>query len=323
MIYLIFGNQTPAIRKNMSKIVSSVLPECDDMNYVRYDATSVLIQEAIEDTNYLPLGYDHKVVAVENCYFLEGERKKNKLESDQNYQVLIDFINHPSDECDLILTVHNSKLDEKNEIFKLIREKGKILEIKDPKAEEWPVMVKKYVTSLGVNIRSDAVSELAARTSGDMALLMSSAQKLALYTNDIQYEDVALMVTRPLEENTFAIFNYLLKDENDKAISLFRDLRVLNIEPVYLIGQLANSFRLLNQVQYLSKQGLSNEDIAKELGVKSVIRIQILRKSIASISEKAIHRTLDDLFNLDLQIKSGLVDRFYSFELFLINFKRS
>ena len=40
------------------------------------------------------------------------------------------------------------------------------------------------------------------------------------------------------------------------------------------------------------------------------------------MSEKAIYRTLDDLFNLDLQIKSGLVDRFYAFELFLINFKR-
>lgn len=323
MIYLIFGNQTPAIKKNMSKIVSSVLPEYDDMNYVRYDGTTTLVQEVIDDTNYLPLGYDHKVVALENCYFLEGERKKNKLESDQNYQTLIDFINHPSDECDLILTVHNSKLDEKNEIIKLIKEKGKILEIKDPKAEEWPVMVKKYVNSLDVTIEIDAIQELADRTSGDMALLMTSAQKLSLYTTNIKYEDVVLMVARPLDDNTFAIFNYLLKDQNDKAIQLFRDLRVLNIEPVYLIGQLANSFRLLNQIQFLSKKGLSNEEIAKELNIKSVIRVQILRKSIASMSEKAIHRTLDELFELDLQIKSGLVDRFYSFELFLINFKRN
>jgi DNA polymerase-3 subunit delta len=105
------------------------------------------------------------------------------------------------------------------------------------------------------------------------------------------------------------------------ALQLFRDLRVSNVEPVTLISMLANQFRLLNQVVFLSKEGLVNEDIAKQLGIKP-IRVQILRKNVFSISEKTIEKTLDNLFNLDLQIKSGQVDRFYVFELFLINFKR-
>ena len=40
------------------------------------------------------------------------------------------------------------------------------------------------------------------------------------------------------------------------------------------------------------------------------------------VSGKRILQTLEDLYQLDKQIKSGLVDRYYSFELFLINFKR-
>ena len=67
--------------------------------------------------------------------------------------------------------------------------------------------------------------------------------------------------------------------------------------------------------------GRSEEEIAKELNIKPG-RAYILRKNTSLISEKAIHRTLNELFELDLQIKSGLVDRFYAFELFLINFKR-
>ena len=39
------------------------------------------------------------------------------------------------------------------------------------------------------------------------------------------------------------------------------------------------------------------------------------------ISDKAIKKTLDDLYQLDLDIKSGLVDRNYGFELFLLKFK--
>lgn len=323
MIYLIYGNQTPSIKKQMNKIVSGVISEPDEMNFVRFDATTTLVQEAVDELNYLPLGCDHKVVTLENCYFLEAKKPKNKIEADQDYKKLIDAINHPADDCDLILTVNTSSVSESNEIYKLIREKGKTLEIMDPKEDEWPVIVKRYVeNSLGVQIDKDAVQELADRTSGDMALLITSAQKLALYTDVIHYEDVTLMVARPLEDNSFAIFNYLIKDQNDKALSLYRDLRVNNIEPVTLVSMLANQFRLLSEVQFLSKKGYSNDQIAKELGIKS-IRVQILRKNVASIGDKALQRILEDLFNLDLQIKSGLVDRFYSFELFLINFKRN
>ena len=117
------------------------------------------------------------------------------------------------------------------------------------------------------------------------------------------------------------IFNYLITGKNLDAVKLFRDLRVSNVEPVTLISMLGNQFRLLNQVYYLFKNGRSDEQIAKELNIKP-IRAQILRKNTSLVSEKAIHRTLNDLFELDLQIKSGLVDRFYVFELFLINFKR-
>ena len=129
------------------------------------------------------------------------------------------------------------------------------------------------------------------------------------------------MVVRPLEDNTFLIFNYLITGKNADAVKLFRDLRVSNVEPVTLISMLGNQFRLLDQVYYLFKNGRTDEEIAKELNIKP-IRAQILRKNTGLVSEKAIHRTLKDLFDLDLQIKSGLVDRFYAFELFLINFKR-
>ena len=47
-----------------------------------------------------------------------------------------------------------------------------------------------------------------------------------------------------------------------------------------------------------------------------------LRAESFVISGKRILQTLEDLYQLDWQIKSGLVDRYYSFELFLINFKR-
>ena len=322
MVYLIYGNQIPAIKNRLKRIIKERLDVIDEMTYVRYDGNNVNVKEAVDDANSLPLGYDHKLVALDNCYFLEKPKPRNKIESEQDYQKLKDFIAHPSDESDLVLIATTLSIDKNNEIIKLIEEKGQMVMIPDPDANSWVEGVKKYTReNLGMKIDNDAIYELANRTAGDVALLQNSAIKLSLYTDHVTFEDVVKMVARPLEENTFQIFNFLIQDKNDKALGLYRDLKVMNYEPVTLIGMLANQFRLLNEVSYLSKTGLDNDEIAKELKIKP-IRVQILKKNVATVSEKAIKRALEDLFNLDLQIKSGQVDRFYAFELFLINFKR-
>ena len=326
MIYLIYSNQSSEIKKVVKSIAKQSLPERDDMNFVRYDGNNTLVQEIIDDANYVPLGYDKKVVAVDNCYFLMKPKPRNKIESDQDYKTLISYIKNPNPDCDLILTVPTAEVDKNGELFKLIEANAKVTIINDPTIKEWNEYVRKVVNEYitknpGSRIDTDAMMELIDRTAGDIPLLRNSIIKLFLYTNHVRYEDVLLLVTRPLEDNTFQIFNYLLDGENDKAVGLFRDLQVSNVEPVTLISMLGNQFRLLNQVVFLSKKSFTNDEIANELKIKP-IRVQILKKKTFNMSEKAIHKALDDLFNLDLQIKSGLVDRFYAFELFLINFKR-
>ena len=322
MIYLIYSNQTPSIKSRVKRIIKENLPENDEMNLVKFDASNVLVQEWIDEANYIPLGYDHKIVIAENCYFLMKSKPRNKIESDQDYNKLINYLHYPSEDCDLILTVPTLAINTSNEIYKIIKETGKIVEIPDADEKGWDAGVRQYcLENAHLKIDNDAISELADRTRGDLALLQTSVAKLSLYKEHITYEDVCLMITKPLDENTFTISNYLIAGKNMEAVQLFRDLRVNNVEPVTLISMLSNYFRLLNQVFYLNKRGFTDNQIAEELKLNPY-RAKKLRENSFLISEKKIHQTLLDLFDLDLKIKSGQVDRFYAFELFLINFKR-
>ena len=259
MIYLVYSNQSSEIKKVIKSISKQSLPERDEMNFVRYDGNNTLIQEIIDDANYVPLGYDKKVVAVDNCYFLIKPKPRNKIESDQDYKVLFSYLRNPNPDCDLILTVPTSEIDQSGELFKLLKEVAKITEIKDPDVKEWNTYVKATIADYikknpGVRIDNDAVMELIDRTQGDIPLLRNSIIKLFLYTDHVRYEDILLMVTRPLEDNTFQLFNYLLNNEHEKAVGLFRDLQVNNVEPVTIIGMLSNQFRLLNEIVFLSKK---------------------------------------------------------------------
>ncbi len=326
MIYLISGNQNIRLKSQMKSIIKKSIGEIDLMNYVKLDATLVLVQEIVDEANSLPLGYDKKAVVIENPYFLFKERSKVKIEGDQDYDKLINYINHPDEGCELIFLVNTSSntINEKSPIYQAIKENGQIVAINEPKDDEWEQVVAQYFKSKWPEIKIDnaAIKELARRTEKDYASLFNNGSKLALYTNHIHYEDVVLMVTRPLEEKTYLLVNYLLDNRNIDAVSLFRDLKDNNEEPVTLINMIANQFRLLSRVSYLARKGYNNDQIAKELGI-SVGRAAMQRKNSMVISQKRIKQVLEDLYQLDLQIKSGLVDRYYSFELFLINFKRN
>lgn len=326
MIYFIYGNQSPTIKSQIKKIVASTLGnDVDEFNYVKLDGFNVTVQNAVDECRYVSLGYDKKVVSLENCYFFIKPKPRNKIEADQDYNELEKYIkeNAEDDSCAFILSAVSSTLDEKNKILSLLKEKGKIIQIVDPDEKNFLEYIKNYCAKYEINIDKDAIIELANRTDGDVALFKNSISKLSLYTDHIRYADVVKMVTRRLEDNAFYLSNMLIEGRNAEAVALFRDLRVSNVEPVTLIGQLANQFRLLNQIRYLlHKKKMYQEDVAKELKIKPG-RVYVLSKSLSLISEKAIVRTLEDLYNLDLQIKSGLVDRFYAFELFLIEFTRN
>ena len=112
------------------------------------------------------------------------------------------------------------------------------------------------------------------------------------------------MVTRPLEDNAFLLFNYLVQKKISKALGLYRDLQVAMVEPVTLIGMLANQFRLLNQISFLFNKGLESNAIATELHLNP-IRVQIMLRSVRSVTSKVICRTLNDLFNLICKLKAA------------------
>ena len=325
MIYLISGKQNIRLKSQMKSIVKKSLKEIDPMNFVKFDGSLTLIQDIVDEANYIPLGYDFKAVIVDSPYFLLKEKSRNKIESDQDYDKLKNYLANPNPDCDLIFLANtsDSEIDKKNEMVQLIEKNGQVVTLSEPKQEQWTEVVKHYFQEKwpDVTVDSDAVNELARRTDGDYASLFNNGSKLALYTDHIRFADVTMMVTRPLEENAFMLFNYLVDDKNMDAVTLYRDLKSNNVEPVTLISMIANQFRLLNRVSYLARHGYAPEDIAKELNINPV-RAKILRKNSFVISGSRINQTLEDLYQLDLQIKSGLVDRFYSFELFLINFKR-
>lgn len=319
MLYLIYGNQPFTIQHRFKSIAKEVLGTPDEMNYVKLDATEVSLQAIIDEATLTPLGYDSKVVVVENCNFLVKETKT--LKESKEYKEFLSYLRNIDEMTTLVLTVYESDIDKKGSVINIVNEVGKVLCLGQVSEDQWLDYVYSLIKKSGAEIDKDAASELARRTGGDVALLRNTVNKLILYTPHITYADINLMVVKPLEENVFLIYNNLISKKEDFAIKVYRDLVEQNIEPVRIISTLANQFRLLHEVKYLVSQRMNNKDIADTLKIKET-RAAVIARQVYSIDEKKIRRTLDELFDLDYQIKSGQVDRYYALEMFLIKFNQ-
>lgn len=314
MNFILYGEQLPMIKKHLKKILLDRLGEPDEFNVVKFDLEEANINEIVDEASMLPLGYDKKAVVISNCTFLTNQG--NKEDKDK----ILEMLQNSNDDIDIIMIYNSDKIDEKSPIFTLVKEKGTINYFLNLKKEDWPIYIKKYFKAKEVEIDSDAINELALRVDGDLNKFLNEADKLCLYKNKISLMDITLLVSRPLEDDVFQISNALLRGDNASAISIFRDLKLLGSRSTdTLIPMLGTQFRFISQVMFLSYKGLDKSEIASELNT-SEGRVGVTLRNTRYLSRRQIAHALDDLYYLDYQIKSGQVDRFYGFELFLINF---
>jgi len=310
------------VKNHLKKLVKERLPQLDDFNYVRYNGRETPVHIIVDECASLPMGYERKVVVIEDAYFLSTFKTKEKIEKDQDYAKLLRYLGQPNEQTDLIFTLSEPTFNSETDIGIILNRDAMKSELTDIDDKTWPEYVRRYFAKRDVRIDNNAIGELVSRCQNDATQFVQEASKLMLVGDHVTLEDVKALVSRPLEENTFALSNALTNGRLDEALAIFRDLRAYSEEPVTLINLLAKQFRLMLKIYYLSEQGKSLDQISRELGVHEY-RVKLALNRKRTFTDKRLIEILERLYQLDYQIKSGLVDRFYGFELFIVNFNET
>ena len=188
----------------------------------------------------------------------------------------------------------------------------------DFKKEDWPSVVAKLFSNRQVQISRDGLNLFINKVGQDLSLAINEAEKLATFSTNITADDVKMLVSTPLENNVFALTNALVEKDYKKALKTFKDLKIQSHEPIALIAIIASQMRFMYQVLYLSLQKLSEKQIAEELSANPY-RVSLTLKNVRKVDEQTLLGVNKQLAQLDLDIKSGIIDRFQGFELFVVN----
>lgn len=320
MIYLVYGEQFPLVNKRVHKLIKSILnEEIDEFNFVRINAKETTVQDIAYEASLLPFS-NRKVIRVDNAYFLSTSKEKVSIDKDQLYEELEKYMENSNQLVDLIFVLESKLINKKSSLYKLIEKKGKIIFEEGLSIDTLAQTGRIYFSKKGVNIPQEALDLMIKRTGDNISLFIQEAEKLVLYSKEIELDDIEKLVPVPLEQNAFNLCEFLVTNQINKAIKTYRDLLVLKEEPVRLIALLASQFRLYSQISYLySFEKNNQDDIATQLKIHPY-RVKLMCRNLLKISYFQILNVIDALYQLDLDIKSMKIDPYIGFELFLINF---
>ena len=321
MVYIVYGDQYPIVDKRVRKMVKQLLngEEQDEFNYLRINAREVLAQDIAFELSLLPLG-GKKILRIDNPYFLTSVREKVSIDKDQDFTKLVEALNEENEGVEVIFVVESKTLNQKSEVYKAIKDNGKIIFEEGLTKENLEQTGLVYFQKKGAKISLEAFRLLLDRTGDNLASFIQEADKLCLYSKDIDIDAVNVMVPVPLEQNAFNIAEALISNNISLAVKIYRDLLVLKEEPVRLLNLLASQFRSYAEVAYLYQIEKNQQDQVASILKMHPYRVKIMCRTLTKISYSQILNIIDKLYELDCSIKGMKVDSVTGFEMFLINF---
>lgn len=316
MLYLYAANEYALIEKAIKKLVDSLLETPNAFNLVRYDLRQTPFTDILEDASSFSFESAKRVLLLDHATFLTTvtEKSINKDIPEQALNALLNL----GDDVHVIFIARSSQINKKDKLVKLIENNGKITIEKDIDKNDWQRFIYAFFDRQNIGIDRDAVAELISRVTS-LGAFLQEAEKLAIYGERVTLSLVEELVTPLLEENSFALVNAFIAGDKEKTLRIWQDFRIQNQEPVAFIAQVGNQFRVYAQIYIYHEMGLTNDEVAARLTIHPY-RVKLAMDLRRRTSLNQIFDILVALSKLDYDIKSGQIDRFYGFEMFLLNY---
>ena len=279
MFYIVFGEQEFLVNRTIKKIEKKY-NEIEYFDFKEDDLNSI-----IKSISSYSLFEQKKLIEIKNFDLLlksDEELEKNKKSSE-----FISYLFNSSDN-DIILIVLNKKISH-NKIYKKIYENGEIYENLQLSDDDWRKYIKQRFNKENIEIAEDAIEELIVRVEKDLTKFENEFNKLINYSNKINLNDIKILVSEPLEENSFLVLNYLINDNKIMALKKYNNLLKQNYETVVLISSIVTQLVFYQQVYYLNNfEKKSNLEIAKILKSNDK-RVYVTLKNLKKMELSNIH----------------------------------
>ena len=293
MVYLINGEKSL-----IDKEVSDLIKKYNTTSIIKYDLIDTKISDVINDIDTVNLFLDKKLIIC------------SSLNNIDNIDILVKYLDNQNDNI-LILT-NEDKVD-----LKILNKiKNKKIEKIDVSNIDLTSFIKEEFKDYKISFKE--INMLKDYTSNDYNRIKEEIIKLKMYkldTKEITEEDIKKLVAKNLDKNIFDLVNYIYKKNKDKVFEVYYELIENNEDELKIIGFLSNNYVLIYKIKELIKE-YSDEECMIKLNKMHPYRFKLLKEQALSLDKKYLLNKIKELGELDIKIKSGVINPKLGMELF-------
>jgi DNA polymerase III delta subunit len=302
MIVTLTGANIHAVRGELKKLLTDFEAEHGDMAIERYDGEEASPERMRESIQSMPFLSARKLVLLR-------EPGKQKVFA----EAIGDVLKDAADSTDLI--IYEPKLDKRGTYCKTLKKATdfrEFAELDGVALSKWAVT---YVKEQGGSLTSNDARLLIDRVGPNQQALQNELNKLLAYDEHITKQTIELL-TEPLPQSTvFELLDAAFAGKKERAFELYREQRVLKVEPQAIIAMLAWQLHVLAVVKAGGTRSV--DQIAKEAKLNPFV----IRKSqgiTRKLTLEQIKRLIEDLLLLDMQLKRSSLDADEALQLYLL-----
>lgn len=320
-LYLFYGQESYLLEESVKKIKKSFKELLEGINLIRIDENNV--NQLISNIETPCFGFDKKLIIVRNSGLLKKEGKKKNTYISGLVDKVSEYIkeNIESIRQDNVIIFIEEEV-EKNKLYKVIEEYGKVHNFESEKLPNLVKRVKSIALAYKVQI-SDVNAKYFIECCGtSLQDIINELRKLIEYVGEngeIQKQDIDVLTTKQIDSVIFDLTDNLGKKDIKKAMEVFYNL-IYQKEPVQkILITLYNHFKKLYIVKIAQDY---NENITETLKLKpnQSFLISKYRTQAGYFKQGELRKILEELSDLDYKYKVGLIDLNVGIEAILCNY---
>lgn len=309
MIYLIDGNEPLFIEEKIAEMKRKNLGDIIKIDGNDKDFNIDSIVDICLSNN---LFGQNNLVLVKDAPFL------NKKYDDKALKPLLDYVENPIYETDLVFYSLENKINNKLKAYKAIYKNAQRFELNSLDYRNFDTYVNQQINVNHLDINKDAIYLLNTICKRNATLLKQNIEILKNYPGPITSQVVEKLCTANEDNDSFELINALTNKDVSKAISIERKIMNDNDSIMSVIGLLASQLRFLYQLSYLVSKGKKKSEIIQEMNC-SETRYKMSVETIQKLNTRKIIELLDKLSKLDIECKSNIsINDKSRFELFIL-----
>lgn len=292
-----------------------------EMDFVKLDGEECSAADILEACDTFSIFSERRVIWANS--FAPLSKKNAKGFGEEEKRKLNEYIENPNDRAILILSC--LRPDEGVSLVKLLKKQCRCYNFTSLDSAQLIAFAGKRFKAAGAEISRadlkyfiDETGYFNRESEYRIYNLENDIKKIIAYSggSTVTQEDIDQTLHGDMDRFAFNFLDAISAGRKETAFRLLYNMLGGGSEVFSLLGLLVNQFELMYEIRDLKDEGMTQEEIAKQLKVNGY-RVKKAASAADRFSHRKLRETLSQLYEIDRNIKTGNMDGNLAFEMLI------